>query len=50
MLNDISMDEAEFLGLMVGDGYVNSNKSIQFTNKNITEFYLNIKIILIYLI
>ena len=35
MLNDISMDEAEFLGLMVGDGYVNSNKSIQFTNKNI---------------
>jgi len=34
MLNDISMEEAEFLGLMIGDGYVNPNKSIQFTNKD----------------
>uniref|UniRef100_A0A6C0LX21 GDP-mannose 4,6-dehydratase n=1 Tax=viral metagenome TaxID=1070528 RepID=A0A6C0LX21_9ZZZZ len=35
MLNKITLNEAEFLGLMVGDGYVKRNKSIQFTNKDI---------------
>jgi len=34
MSNSITLDEGEFLGLMVGKGSIKNNKRIYFTNKN----------------